>query len=86
MPAGKKRTRDAKQKQEEGHKQGCTTFAKHTMRPPSPNASDYCPPTSEDDSEMLSSELDSSDDIGSVVGYARAISDMNKSQETSPKP
>jgi hypothetical protein len=34
------------------------------MRPPSPNASDYHPPTSEDNSEMLSSELDSSNDIG----------------------
>jgi hypothetical protein len=64
MPAGKKRIRDAKQKQEGGCKQGCTTFAKHTMRPPSPNASDYHPPTLEDNLETLLSELDSSDDIG----------------------
>ena len=60
MPAGNKKSRAAKQKQEEG----CTAFAKRATRPLSPNKSDYCPTTSDDDSDADDSatDVDSGDD------------------------
>jgi len=60
MPAGNKKSRAAKQKQEEGH----TAFAKRATRPLSPNKSDYCPTTSDDDSDADDSatDVDSGDD------------------------
>ncbi len=60
MPAGNKKSRAAKQKQEEGR----TTFAKRATRPLSPNKSDYCPTTSDDDSDADDSatDVDSGDD------------------------
>jgi len=60
MPAGNKKSRAAKQKQEEGR----TTFAKRAARPPSPNKSDYCPTTSDDDldADGSATDVDSGDD------------------------
>jgi len=60
MPAGNKKSRAAKQKQEEG----CTTFAKRATRPLSSNKSDYCPTTLDDNSDVDDSatDVDSGDD------------------------
>jgi hypothetical protein len=58
MPAGNKKSRGAIQKREEGR----TTFAKHAARPPSPNKSDYCASTSDDDLDTDDSATDIDDD------------------------
>ena len=60
MPVANKRSRDAKKRQVEGHKQGRTEFAKWNAMPPSPNTSDYCPSTS--DNSHQESESDDGND------------------------
>ena len=59
MPTRNKKSRAAKQKQEEGH----TTFEKHAARPLSPNKSDYCPTISDDnlDADGSATDVDSGD-------------------------
>ena len=81
MPVGNKRSRDAKTRRDEGHKQGRASFANYAARLPSPNASDYRPSTSDDSQQE--SELDDSSDgrerneVGaSVVSLQRLLSDF----------
>jgi hypothetical protein len=67
MPLRKRKARDAKQRRQEGHKQGRVGFAPHVVRRPSPNASDYRPSTTDDDvdeSESASESEGSSNNRG----------------------
>jgi len=60
MPAGNRKSKGAKRKQDEGCKQGRAAFSKHVLRSPSSNKSDYRPSTSDDDTEESVTDLDSS--------------------------
>ena len=72
MPARRQNARDAKQRREEGRTQGCTGFAKHTLMPSSPNASNYCL-SSSDNADESDSDSDSSDNKGIVNIAAMSI-------------
>ena len=77
MPARGRNARDAKWRREEGRAQGRTGFAKHNLMPSSPNASDYCP-SSSDDAVESDSDSDSSDDQGAVNRAAMSVVAMQR--------
>jgi len=69
MPAGNRKSRDAKKKQDEGR----TTFVTHAARPPSPNTSDYCPTMSDDLADESPSDVDSSNNREGDNGVGTSV-------------
>ena len=74
MPAGNRKSRDAKKKQGRGR----TTFATHGARPPSPNTSDYCPTMSDDLADESPSDVDSSDNRGWDNNAATSVAALQR--------